>query len=136
MGVVKVDKAVPDWDTFGVQYGPCRELDALVAEKVMGLHVYNFELVCEESGIKSIDKLQRIGRPLLHYSTSIADAWLVVEELSGQFAVNLSCTSQPVRWLCEFSRSENVWFNAHGRTPAEAICLAALKAIGYHDESH
>ena len=22
MGVVKVDKAVPDWDTFGVQYGP------------------------------------------------------------------------------------------------------------------
>ena len=22
MGVVKVDKAVPDWDTFGDQYGP------------------------------------------------------------------------------------------------------------------
>ena len=129
-----------------------RELDALVAEKVMGWR----EVRCNVGGNipygEPDDDWNRDARadpahgftgiPRVHreevpdYSTSIAEAWLVVEKLSGQFAVNLSCTSQPVRWLCEFSRSENVWFNAHGRTPAEAICLAALKAIGYHDESH
>lgn len=63
------------------------------------------------------------------YSTDIRAAWPVVEKMSREFAVTLSCTSQPVRWFCELSRSENVWVNAHGHTPAHAICLAALKAV-------
>ena len=99
-----------------------RERDALVAEKVMEWDVG--DIFYDETHQEIMPRVPR-------YSTSIADAWPLVEKLSGQFAVNLSCTSQPVRWLCEFSRSENVWFNAHGRTPAEAICLAALKAVGY-----
>ena len=101
---------------------PGRELDALVAEKVMG-HGSQFNF---------------------SPSTNIADAWLVVEKLK-EHDKDVICIS--VGWLMgadkfpDIYRAVVAWrehrsIQADAETAPHAICLAALKAIGYHDESH
>ena len=133
-----------------------RELDALVAEKIMGWAW----AVTKENGIvpfrrlvdpdidysrildallpddKSIRILDR-GYP--HYSTSIADAWMVVEKITnmqipkhvGQTMLHRlrQCGGRGwgVIWCSDFGYTEEVF----GKTPELAICLAALKAVGH-----
>lgn len=110
-----------------------RELDALVAEKVMG----------ERRLSRNVDVGDgrefrwKIHGELLEnppaYSTDIAAAWEVVEKLGKRFNV-----------FVDYPTSGNVHANTgimcddfgHGHTCADAataphaICLAALKAVG------
>ena len=60
--------------------------------------------------------------PTAFYSTDIAAAWEVVEELDLSM-YPLACT---VGWRFEFDRNEG----AEAETAPLAICLAALKAKG------
>ncbi|MGL5934405.1 MAG: BC1872 family protein [Cetobacterium sp.] len=130
---------------------PGRELDVLVAEKVMNVHVHTIGHV--SSSYMEDDRLQGpfhcmayactkchkrfagFFKPIVpSYSTAIADAWLVVENLVDQFQI--------VEVTVGKHRSSKVWSCCIGvgpeglithwgaETAQHAICLAALKAVG------
>ncbi len=116
-----------------------RELDALIAEKVMGWkrgdiywHPYQFA-----------NPVDLTDTP--KYSTSIADAWLVVEKMD-QWSFDVSRHHQE----SEKGKRRGIWYQARvmifgkvnwerdcwkgafdsvGETAPHAICLAALKAV-------
>lgn len=103
---------------------PGRELDMLVAEKVMGLN--NTEYVKEWTQEQM--KIVQGWWPKLYpnYSTDIAAAWEVVEKIQ--------CRSFELNWHLDsynFVRIYKAKFQTtnfvYGETAAHAICLAALK---------
>lgn len=110
---------------------PGRELDALVAEKVMGFGE-KFNLYGEN--------LFKSGLYILQYSTSIEAAWEVVNRLfSLGFDMYLEtflddCDKPQCRVsfqkIDDQEHTTGPWF---ADTPPHAICLAALRALG-HDE--
>jgi Phage ABA sandwich domain len=97
-----------------------REIDRLVAEKVMGLKIDDYYFVLDEKGLREGE--------LLNYSTNIEDAWQVVEKLDvEEFSIS------------KFGKEYHVWvetelggegFLIKSKTAPLAICLAALKAVG------
>lgn len=117
---------------------PGRELDALVAKKVMGWTKhrraagedvdYSFNWVPPE-----FRGDVAYWRPLPRYSEDIAAAWVVVSKLP--------CAHLAVEW--RDGRGWEAWFaiwdsvkqdadvyEGLGDTAPHAICLAALKAVG------
>lgn len=116
---------------------PGRELDALIAEKVFG---WKLE---EHCGLKRMvwkgppdyDVTWLENPPA--YSTSIADAWLVVEKLRelGFYYCVGNLLSEPVMGITEsntagFGRRSDLFETVAGESAAHAICLAALSTIG------
>ena len=124
-----------------------RELDARVAVEVMGIEL----LVCRHEWRYAEDeKDEGYGgftgwvcdtcSPALYrsergddewwsipkrYSTSIADAWLVVEKMRGKVVLIFAYGG----WSCRVMvRGREMSF--HAATAPEAICLAALAAVG------
>jgi len=134
-----------------------RKLDALVAEKVMGL-VYKLGQPIYSSGPKchgwGLPKNSWINLRLPAYSTDIAAAWMVVEKLVStglNGGIEFWNYPQPWvgpegRWVAHFFSSPDaepsLWSpdKETGDTGIEgiaedssvplAICLAALKAVG------
>jgi len=108
-----------------------RELDAEVAEKVMGNAEYKRVLLnFDKDGKKIYSKPVYMGP---EYSTDISAAWEVVEKL-GVDSFHLSQhTTTP--WECSFSTGVDqlherfVYSRAEGKTAPEAICNAALKTL-------
>lgn len=95
-----------------------REIDALVAEKVMGLRVYRYLHT-----VVLVDADDNITGEVLHYSTDIAAAWTICEYL------NRAEASQRV-WVRfhEAMQAPTLW----GLTSSEAarfICEHALEAL-------
>lgn len=106
-----------------------RDLDRLVAEKVMGLEVH------KQADVWLINS--GTGKAVPHYSTDIAAAWKVVEKLHAQagpegweVTINLQNfepnTAEPFNgWIvtvgCETARASSAPL---------AICIAALLAVG------
>jgi len=86
-----------------------REIDAMVAEKVMGLP--------REQGDWSP-------------STDIAAAWGVVEKMRdrGCYVAVQNCHSPETEW-CAIIADDEDSYEGKGSAPI-AICLAALKAVG------
>lgn len=140
---------------------PGRELDAFVASKVMNVEKVHFKERTKDSDWIGIRPEER-GRgflPLKYYSTDIADAWEVVEELrSRDMTVDVHAYPKCRQWLkpphkgakasewelrpaTTFYQCTICWLLAEGIhewvvicdpegvTPAHAICLAALKAV-------
>ena len=117
-----------------------RALDAEVAEKVMGIHV---DKVLRSVNVRDLPKVnqefQAIGIPACcvpNYSSSIADAWSVVERLKEQGCDVMvrwaAAHANPLKlhqetWLCWIATSENKGFGDKADTAPLAICLAALK---------
>lgn len=83
---------------------PGRELDALVAEKVMGGEL----------------------RP---YSTDISAAWEVVEKYKWA-EPELRYSDEQHCWVFSLHKASG-YPNECGDTAPHAICLAALRAVGY-----
>lgn len=120
---------------------PGRELDALVAEKVMGINAVDWVTGKEfpiTSAIEALALSEAQINQIPRYSTDIAAAWQVVEKLGG---VQLSSGLQNCI-ACFLVDGEP---DADGNIPilrresyseigmhstAHAICLAALKAVG------
>lgn len=108
---------------------PSKELDALVAEHVMGLVEYvsyagPHKAVLGWGNKGSVDIYHL--KPLPKYSTDIASAWVIVEKMKGCVPLELSYDNTMMEWICrinEFSESSD--FAPH------AICLAALKSVNY-----
>ena len=100
-------------DEQGVVLMNSRELNALVAEKVMGHEfcpIHHGYFCC--------------GRGA-HYSTSIADAWMVVEKFIVWDVGTDGCL-----YLCKIKTHPNQkGYIASADTAPEAICKAALKVV-------
>lgn len=129
---------------------PGRELDALVAEKVMGLPVIAFEgAPCPDCG----GEMRYCGArswchsachewkysPYRAYSTDIAAAWEVVaymeNHLRGVLTLGSPCDDNP-KWRAVFTKKWVADLESypqgveHGVTAPHAICLAALRPSG------
>lgn len=118
---------------------PGRELDALVAEKVMGLPVKWATDPYREIGMPEKGRqpyLKGVAGGVYYdwadvpkYSTDIAAAWAVVERFTRlNYDVALHTTREG--WTCAF-RGALLADAAQAPTAAHAICLAALKAVGW-----
>ena len=116
-----------------------RELDALVAEKVMGWTlVTDIVKNCSGQWFDSNGGGTRSEHGW-HPDTSISDAWLVVEEMRKRgFGVNIvspnvDTTSQPrpTDWIVWVEREDGVSSVASWRCDSapEALCRAALEAV-------
>lgn len=129
---------------------PGRELDALIAEKVMGWEWYSKEKL-NELGYNTNKNLllpSNIGQAdgngwcaieshISPYSTDISAAWEVVEKFSrkngrsgGGPIINISHDGN---WHCDFGGGDGTLGSgavAQSETAPHAICLAALKACG------
>lgn len=95
---------------------PGREVDALVAEKVMGWTIS--EGFYYGPG-------ERVPANIPRYSTDIAAAWEVVEKMRGAagfMLVNFAGGG----WQADIGDACE-----HAETAAHAICLAALTGVGY-----
>ncbi len=120
---------------------PGRELDALVAEKVMGLKIvvkvwgtgkkYRSFSVGEPDYIYSSDRPEgELINSVPRYSTDIAAAWEVVEKLGQHFQL-FSPTDNRPSWEARFRDGRFKLVTAEAATGPHAICLAALKAVGH-----
>ena len=110
-----------------------RELDALVAEKVMGHSV----LVLE--GHPFIYHPEGYQQAVPKYSTDVADAWEMVDKLSkdgyfmhiyghdARWSVGYISPSLSRRWNKEKVEIEGL---CKSESAPLSICLAALKAVG------
>ncbi len=99
---------------------PGRELDSLVAEKVMGYTTYG--QFRDKDGVRvMIDR----------YSTDIAAAWEVAEKMTSLFwEMNLDTGSKSNTTKVEFYRTFDQTFHVVvANTAPEAICKAALLAL-------
>lgn len=110
-----------------------RELDALVAEKVMGV-----QCMCGVRGHSGCCLHEvRDSALLANYSTDIAAAWQVVDRLIGLHFRDIEVRHwiepfdrlMPVGWMCKLE-SEHVVIAERADTAPLAICLSALKAMG------
>lgn len=116
-----------------------RELDALIAEKVMGLMEFSAHAGPHKAsmgwGKPGDTVLQLIQLP--NYSTDIAAAWTIVKFIDAWGLANEFKLGQDYEglWNCIFKgtrkgkpfRGEDY----NGDTAPHAICLAALKVIGH-----
>lgn len=103
-----------------------RELDVLVAEKVMGLRVTTFSGYDIATSCVIVDANDTITDRVPHYSTEIAAAWQVVELFGVRHSLSLY---QVGRWYCNFLVGGKR-LEACAPTAPHAICLAALRAVG------
>ena len=124
--------------------GPGRELDGLVAENVMGWRECKIGIERDIKGRAGFG-LERPGQFRLsfpEYSTNISDAWLVVEKLAGDgHALALQAPGSTdmneayrefTRWTADFGTNNiSGYTEANGDTAPHAICMAALKIVGY-----
>ena len=116
-----------------------RELDALIAEKVMGWdyrcfvdkpveHLRDkYAWFNEDAGIAGEFVAGWDWSP----STSIASAWMVVEKMEGQVLLTRTIGG---KWICEIIWGMEYTYQPEAPTAPLAICLAALKAVGYEGE--
>ena len=134
-----------------------RELDALVAEEVMGWRwrafksdwdapkwakdIYPPDAVelswPDEPGAPPLAELpyRRSAHYLdmPHYSSDIAAAWQVVErmrDLDFYATIGQDWPGNEGLWEVDFSKDGDVYFYAAEHSVSRAICLAARKALG------
>lgn len=128
-----------------------REMDALVAEKVMGLEHREWvpygapegwyprtapRLNARDDEGNAIDA-DGYSSELPFYSTSIADAWQVVEKLAERHVISVACIINR-KWRCEIVQAHSMPQQpsaAFADTAPLAICKAALKACGVEVDS-
>jgi hypothetical protein len=130
---------------------PGCELDALIAEKVMGCRVSNGRCGCEPINIASsyvvlgyekrphegYSGAFRLQEQLPPYSTDIAAAWEVVEKVWKEtwFSLDKYRHHETKEWVWDAGQVDlicgelSISNRVEGLTPAHAICLAALKAL-------
>ena len=112
-----------------------RELDALVAERVMGkppeyYHCPHFD--------KNRRMLAFCNCPSMpRYSTSFGAMWKLIKFLSSRvdfFSLSRDCGY----WFCVIENYgvdiDNIYFEIGKQTAMEAVCFAALAHVGYSFE--
>lgn len=114
-----------------------REMDALVAEKVMGCKVewIQFAPFCRCGYTCNYthsprDRDSQLSGTLHNYSTDIAAALMVFDKIESIEKVLRFTSTQEQQYLCHFSRHASL--GATADTAPLAICRAALKAMDAH----
>jgi hypothetical protein len=119
-----------------MKLAPGRELDALVAEKVMGwLHTESWQ---SDGEITGTTPDYRAWVPVPRYSTDWAAAGEVVEKVRAQMPGGWGFELEDVgvsavalnTWRAAFMGADAKWEALSDSAP-HAICLAALQAVGY-----
>lgn len=117
-----------------------RELDALIAEKVMGW-TWNEFTAWSPSGSRNAIQFKNDLSWLPYYSTDIAAAWEVVEKIKQRSSIvvihitNVSDADETEVEIYDkeenmkIGRSKDHTIFASGTSTPHAICLAALKII-------
>ena len=111
-----------------------RELDALVAEKVMGM--VDNRPSGRSGEMWGIMDWYAPGEPVWVgdfplYSTDISAAWEVVEKMREKGFYLDTNNRQPEGYWCEFAdEGYEVGGQAFGESEPHAICLASLRALG------
>ncbi len=131
-----------------IKVASCRELDALVAEHVMGWVTFTHEGI-SYLGTPSDSNLNAEWEPITptlsanslpHYSTLLDDCWVIVEAFRSCSAKGLT-GKQKFYFYGEGIDDWHIWIGLHrrvirnpplaqGRSPEIAICLAALRFLG------
>lgn len=134
-----------------------RELDALIAEKVMGWQAQHRSDMCDGSKFIRCSACGALGRgncygdgqgqmqircgevvtccdeaALPNYSTDIATAWCIIEKLTTDnpyWCIDVRQSLKPRGWWCNIGVPDS-WIKQWAETAPLAICLAALKAMG------
>lgn len=113
---------------------PGRELDAVIAEKVMGWK--RIDSISWSQPIPSGLAIQRLEFELPNFSTDTEAAWQVVETIDMPFHLVKSTDKMPnlvrprgEKYLCTFTIDYGNHVAAGSDTAPHAICLAALKAV-------
>lgn len=119
-----------------------RELDALVAEKVMGwqsIEYNDFKIWAHQDYLPAITNhplgfaMPEGYSPLPRYSTNIAAAWKVVEKFEAKHW-EISISTDEIGYLVYLTRRNDdggsTTFKGEADTAPLAICLAALNAKG------
>lgn len=107
---------------------PGRELDALIARRVMGLetgHDGNEPIVIER-GTPTSTLVAHCSCP--HYSSDVADAWALVSHLQPTWTIILQWDDDEQTWTVELDDFERPPIGAIADTFPYALCLAALDA--------
>jgi hypothetical protein len=102
-----------------------RERDTLVAEKVMGW------VVTGEFGYpnRNDGNIGSLTQKIPHYTTSIADAWQVVEKMHQTHMVAIFADKEYTVHMIP-KVTIRCFNEAITSTAPEAICIAALRAVG------
>ncbi len=125
---------------------PGRELNILIAEKVMGETVVKTKSGSKRGGYfytlgephwYDIQGDMQLANPVPPYSEDIASAWLVVEKLSEEYP-EVEFITKPCKGgnaFCQFIGEEvhggyHIMHKSFGETIPHAIALAAFKAMG------
>jgi hypothetical protein len=111
-----------------------REMDALLAEKVMGYTLSDLSLLAyPKYKLFDIESGEFSGylKEVPHYSTDIAAAWEVVEKM-GNYLFACGRNDEGMWEACFFPVNSGIGklSEAHGDTAPLAISRAALKATG------
>lgn len=115
---------------------PGRELDALVAEKVMGLPSVRYQPQGHDVDlVYGFNVFAGVASMVPCYSIDIAAVWQVVKKLNTEYEcvaiITLPKTLRGPHYICNLEEpSRGVSITEYGDNPAHAICLAALKACG------
>lgn len=129
------------------EVGTGRELDALVAERVMGWlrHDLTWESattgglhICRRCSASYCSPpwsregvMQRewcgVKLPLPRYSTDMSAAWEVAEMVAMTYQIKVGSDKTAFAWWCEIGDGD--WRSIGQPTAALAICKAALKAF-------
>jgi len=119
---------------------PGRELDLLIAEKVMKVLICkgDFDGCGENIGYEGWYRFKEgpicvecDGTELLNYSTDIAAAWEVLEKLRDLRPRIIITHNFENPWSCSMGNGRDVFIRESSTESApHAICLAALKAVG------
>ena len=106
---------------------PGRELDLLVAEKVMGLTTLPFTQGTKQIGdyIGPVFFIDNRWKPLPYYSTDIGAAWEVVEKMKEEYAITIE-TVDEIQWSIWLSNTK-IKREINTSLP-HAICKVALAA--------
>lgn len=106
-----------------------RELDALVAEKVIGWQIHQPNWGCPPAVRRPGGAISLyLPEAVPHYSTSIAAVWEVMEALR-QRGVHLRVSSAYRGYEVQRWERDQWCSTEYGETAPLAICLAALKAV-------
>lgn len=106
-----------------------KELDALIAEKVMGWkpeYPGGWPHPPKDAPYRKRCLDKEGCTVILPFSTDIAAAWEVVEKIKANHALTIHAESLSGGWLIHIDRDIKIG----GATAPHAICLAALKAAG------
>lgn len=113
-----------------------RELDVLIAEKVMGLEIEKIA-----NGHMWFRDGVTLRSPISHYSTDMGAAWQVVRHLNAklitvEITALVSVANRTTRYIVYTYNHETAMPRDQATEDSAplAICLVALKAVSWHPQ--